>query len=266
MKNYNFAIIAHFYYPDLVDQLFDSIERLSPCADVYATTSEVALPAVIKRAEISKYDCKIIIVENRGRDVSPFLQALKICDASKYNIILKVHTKKSEHIMHEGDLWRKNHLEHNIGDRNSFLWVAEAFDQLKDVGMIFHESVSMFIDRDAGTNPELFKYIEKYKLNNYANKKWNFSAGTMFYVRGSALRTLNSRELSDFAFESECGQLDGTLAHSMERLFPLFVNQAGFSVLSADYPITKLDEIKVAAKKMRKHGRKIFSTKRKRIA
>lgn len=55
-----------------------------------------------------------------------------------------------------------------------------------------------------------------------------FPAGSMAFYRVSALSSLLDSEVIEQVFEEECGQLDGTGAHALERLIPEAVRQAGF--------------------------------------
>lgn len=265
MCSKNLGIVAHFYYPELVDILFDQLELLADEADVFATTSEKSADLVIKRAEKSKYNCFVIITENKGRDVLPFIYTLNNFNLEDYNIVLKAHTKKSPHLKEDGSKWADLHLKYNIGNVCSFNWVSTAFDELKNVGMIFHESVSMFSDRDIGNNKNMMDYAKIFGVNDFCRNIWNFSAGTMFYVRGDALSYLKSLNIGSDIFEDEENQLDGTLAHIIERLFPIFIKKAGYNILSADYPTTKIEDVKIAVRKIMKKRLTNYSTKRKRF-
>lgn len=57
-----------------------------------------------------------------------------------------------------------------------------------------------------------------------------FVAGSMFWVRLEALRTLLDAPLQPRDFEPESGQIDGTLAHAIERIVAASVAQAGWRV------------------------------------
>ena len=76
------------------------------------------------------------------------------------------------------------------------------------------------------------------KLLHFAGKKESelknidktfFPAGDMFWFRGRAIKPIVDMDLSAQEFEIEQGQVDGTLAHAIERMFPYFGSIAGMS-------------------------------------
>jgi lipopolysaccharide biosynthesis protein len=54
----------------------------------------------------------------------------------------------------------------------------------------------------------------------------------MFWLRPAALRVLLDAHLEGAGFEAETGQLDGTLAHAVERVFCLAARSQGFATTS----------------------------------
>jgi lipopolysaccharide biosynthesis protein len=55
----------------------------------------------------------------------------------------------------------------------------------------------------------------------------------MFWCRLQAMRPLLDAHLPESLFEAETGQIDGTLAHAIERIFVHVVHAAGYQAADA---------------------------------
>jgi lipopolysaccharide biosynthesis protein len=55
----------------------------------------------------------------------------------------------------------------------------------------------------------------------------------MFWVRLRALRPLLDAHLDPWEFDAEAGQIDGTMAHAVDRIIGLAVSAAGFAAEDA---------------------------------
>ena len=60
-----------------------------------------------------------------------------------------------------------------------------------------------------------------------------FASGSMFWARASALEPILDAGLCSADFENENGQVDGTLAHSIERFLGWSVQASGGSIEGA---------------------------------
>jgi lipopolysaccharide biosynthesis protein len=60
-----------------------------------------------------------------------------------------------------------------------------------------------------------------------------FPAGTMFWARLRALDDLLDATLPETEFEPETGQIDGTLAHAVERLIGVCVQAGGYQIATS---------------------------------
>ena len=93
-------LIVHFhiYYHDQVDYFINKMKNINGCDwDLLVTysTASSKTEAMIKEF---KPDAQFLKVENAGYDVWPFIKVLKVLDFTKYDYILKLHTKN---IIHE---------------------------------------------------------------------------------------------------------------------------------------------------------------------
>jgi lipopolysaccharide biosynthesis protein len=67
-----------------------------------------------------------------------------------------------------------------------------------------------------------------------------FVAGTMFFARLDALQPLMSLDLTALDFEEEEGQVDGTMAHAIERALGASCLQAGLLLIDTKSTAKKL--------------------------
>lgn len=171
---------------------------------------------------------RIQVCQNRGRDIAPFL-----IDASQiwrdYDFVLHIHTKKSPHISW-GDNWRRYLLDQTIGQNQLLESIVEYFRQNPDVGFMYPENYPMirhFTEEERNIK-KIRMTANLLRLSSDFIGITEFPAGSMAFYRVSALSSLLDSEVIEQVFEEECGQLDGTGAHALERLIPEAVRQAGF--------------------------------------
>jgi lipopolysaccharide biosynthesis protein len=226
------AVLVHVHYPEIWREMSDLLAaRPTTPFRLIVTTSHPDDQIVIPRTKFL-VSARILHVENRGRDILPFLRALAETEGFAFG--LKLHTKKSPQ-REDGAEWRGEILDSLIPSRGSTL--KATIRRLKAdhrIGFVtpagFCLSVKPWVLVNA---PGMVSVIHTLgaQLTESDLTDTYFAAGSMFWFRRPALAALaDPRVLS--LFEAEEGQFDGTIAHAMERLFPVEARRQGFQSLA----------------------------------
>jgi lipopolysaccharide biosynthesis protein len=212
-----FAVVVHLHYADTWDELKAAILRLSD-VDIYVTVTSSALAQVVCADMPSAV---IEIMDNRGRDVRPFLHMMKRISHLKYRAVCKVHGKKSVYRM-DGDNLRSK-LISTLLDPS----VIEKFDSNDRLGMVATaSSLIPHNENNMHTNSEQVHAICEEIAVPFVSGR--FVAGTMFWVDPRAIEPLFKLRTNDF--DVERGLVDGTRAHAIERLFCVVCEARGFEI------------------------------------
>jgi lipopolysaccharide biosynthesis protein/2-polyprenyl-3-methyl-5-hydroxy-6-metoxy-1,4-benzoquinol methylase len=228
------CVVVHAFYPELLTEIFDYLKQWSTPYRLVITTTPDKSEAV--QVELDKHSmaADVLTQENRGRDILPFIKALQ--NAVKDEpLILKLHTKKSTH-REDGDTWRKDLLSKLLAPEKASK-IFTAFAEHNDLGLIAPEghilSMSTYWGSNAGTVHRLTK---KMGGDVFLPESTLFAAGSMFYVRSTAIQPIIDLGLRDLDFEEEAGQVDGTLAHAIERCFSVATWLSGYYLASSEHP------------------------------
>lgn len=220
------AIVAHAYYPDLIPEILRCRTFLPADTAVFITVPPDRW-TLAEDAVRGKPDVTLIGAPNRGRDIAPFLTVLESGVLDPYDAVLKLHTKRSPHLL-DGETRRKLLFDALCGSRRSATVTLQAFRD-PQVGM-------------AGWRPSFrssrsYWMANKRRVESLADRMGvpapvvlGFFEGSMFWVRPAALARLRRLGLQVEDFEAEAGQVDGTLHHAVERLFTVSAWAGGFRV------------------------------------
>lgn len=232
-KKHDNALIAHWYYFDLFDELKNCLEK-NNTLDVFMTIPDHMSPEQIDIIASSLDNVYLIPVRNRGRDILPFLTVLPVIESFGYRYFVKVHSKKSMH-RSDGNQLRKSTLRELL-DAKTIKRVFALFDAEPEVGLVGPSGTLLSLVNDnylINNQNHLRNCLNRLKLAD-ASLNFDFIAGSMFWARSDALQKLSELALTEDDFEEELGQLDGTLAHALERMFSYLALRVGYRTLTLD--------------------------------
>lgn len=229
------ALVVHLFYRDLLDELCALIANVPGPMDVFITVADDAPVEWVSELRTKLPNAYVLAVPNRGRDILPFFLLLPVLQQFGYAAVCKLHSKKSPH-RKDGQDWRAS-LWQGLFSPQAVAAARKAFDSDKSLGLLAPvNALTDLSQRDTYTNnrpwlDRLLKHIEPRRAKG--NYRLRFPAGSMFWFRVNAMPSMAELGISAADFEVELGQVDGTLAHALERLF-------AFGVVSRKY---KVDDI-----------------------
>lgn len=231
------AVHLHLFYPELTGKMASALGLIPFPFDLYVTIAdrenENAARDVFSRLDLlNRLDIRW--TENRGRDIAPFIVAWG-AELADYDFILHLHTKKSPH-NRRLTAWLDYLLEQLLGSPENIRSILEAFESRADLGMLFpvpYAPVRPFM-RLGGNATAIRSLLARFGARAeqispllYAS----FPSGSMLWMRGTVMRRITRLGLAFDDFPVEAGQDDGTLAHAIERLFPIFASEEGLDAI-----------------------------------
>lgn len=239
IKATRLAVIVHLYYTDTWNIIKKHLELIEQPFDLFLTLShserDISISLDNKDVKITK-----IVVPNRGRDVLPFLHVLrKVEQSGVYDKVLKLHSKKTTH-REDGKDWFEELIS---GLLNNPSLINDTITKLNDpkVSLIGPKNHIVSLSRHMGSNRPILEHLlvrsygrtEATKIIKNV-EEYPFFGGTMFWARLDALTPLLDLYLMPDDFQSEHGQVDGTLAHAIERYLGVIGQRDGRIMFSVD--------------------------------
>jgi lipopolysaccharide biosynthesis protein len=225
------CVVVHAWYIDVLDEIMCRlVESGMNCRVVITTTHEHAA-TVRQRMSTVPMQIEVLSFENRGRDILPFLHACERLIDEGVDVVLKLHTKRSTHRA-DGEQWRRELIESLLeGDRSKV--ITEAFRDDSKLGIVAPEGHILPMNYYWGANEKAVCHLTaRMGLGKIDKELDTFISGSMFWIRLAALRPILDIHLEPSSFESERGQVDGTLAHAIERVFAHCCRETGLNVIS----------------------------------
>lgn len=222
------AIVLHLYYADLWPEFNDELQRLDIDFDLYVSLTwhgpeTEALAQDITRAFPRAFVC---FTPNHGRDLLPFLLFVNSGCLDGYRAVAKLHGKKSLH-RQDGGIWRRalvtgilqgprtgERLQAFLADRDAAIWVAD--------GQHLTEGCWW-----GSNHAKVRDVLARLEIDLTQGGAPSFPAGSIYWLKPLMLRLLQGLRLGVEHFEHEQGQLDGTMAHALERVLGCLAAAAG---------------------------------------
>lgn len=228
-KTADTAVILHLYYTELWEEIRGYLNNLDQF-DLYVSVTDNADKAVVNRITQAYPQAHIVKVENRGRDVAPFMKIFADI-SSRYEYICKIHSKKSTHYS-GGTRWRQRLYDELLGSKTRVGEIKQAFADDKELGLIGPAGFAYTAnDHALPLYRDILVYLASGIGLNLTSFCYSFFAGSMFWFRTTALAPLLRLGITQDMFEAESGQTDATLAHVLERFFPLAALAGGYSAI-----------------------------------
>ncbi|ARC35270.1 glycosyl transferase family 1 (plasmid) [Paracoccus yeei] len=212
-----YAVVVHVYYPELWPEFEQILKSLTIDFDLYVTLAYRGKATNECQRLVSEAFPNAVVVqmENRGRDILPFVSLVNAGLLSKYKAICKIHTKKSPHRL-DGDIWRRHLIEgllspESLPDRlDNFMHDDRASVWVSD-GQHYEDT------KWWGSNYEITRQILHRVEIELDRANCGFPAGSMYWLKSDMIAMIKALQLNANDFDIEYGQVDGTVAHGFER-------------------------------------------------
>jgi glycosyltransferase involved in cell wall biosynthesis len=226
------CVHVHIFYLELIPGVLNVLRRIpSPYTLLVSIPDQENNSLCYDKFRLAlPPETRIIVrnVENRGRDVAPWLVYFKEYIAQS-DIFFHFHVKRSYHdSLHR--FWYR-YLCHTLAGSQSIVQqILSMFAEERDLGLIgpaywpmlrrqpnFGQTETKFHDLAARLG-----IISKYSFCP------DFPAGSFFWCRTAILDRLFALDIKLADFEEERGQLCGTLGHTIERILGALPAECGY--------------------------------------
>jgi len=225
------GMVLHIFFLEYA-QVFraacNSIDR--PC-DILVTTDSEEKATVIRAAfgDWAQGEVFVTVIPNRGRDMPSKFVAYrdKLAD---YDLVLFLHSKRSEHLKDGRHDWGGTILATLLGSKAVVDSILALFDACPDLGVVLpdhYDGIRRYVSW--GNNRRIAGALtQRMGVNLKTARALEYPSGSMFWARPAALKPLLDLGLTYDDFPDELGQLDETIAHGLERVILFSAEAAGY--------------------------------------
>lgn len=236
------AAVVHIFYVEMAAAIRALLENVPARIDVFISTNTADKKFAIEKtfADFDKGAVTVKIFENRGRDIAPAFVGFKNIYAD-YDLCVHLHTKKSPHAQYLLAGWGGYLYQNLLGSSEIVAGILKILER-PNVGVVFPQYFRSI--RRSITWGENFSLTREFlsRLGLPLDERFvlEFPAGSMFWFKPRALAKILDSGLTFADFPTESGQLDGTIAHAIERSFLFAAESSGFSYAKIAADINKI--------------------------
>ncbi|MCD7992607.1 MAG: rhamnan synthesis F family protein, partial [Clostridia bacterium] len=235
------CIVVYMFYEDLLNQCYLYIEQIPKYIDVYFVTSNPEIALKVKRyiSQTKKINYKVLVKENRGRDIAALLVTCHDF-IMEYEYLCFVHDKKSLQMGNDNDGCKFMELiwKNLIGSTGLIDNILQYLENNRNVGLLvppipyWGNYIGVFINPWTCNYDNVINLGDQLELKkSVCYEKEYVTMGGAFWCRTDALRPLFEYKwkLEDFCQEPMAA--DGTISHAIERILGFVALNNGYDVL-----------------------------------
>lgn len=242
MGSTKIAVLIHLFYIDMWDDICHYLNNLNNYEyDLYINLVDgFHDEEIVNKVKNFNVDARIIKSPNQGVDIGGFLFLYEILD-KEYDLILKIHTKKSLGLKEKPSDYVKVY-GYDVAKQKGTEWfhklmngVLKSNKQVNDIIDLLNNDTPFAMagldcETYVGPNINEVKHLSNIfsipiELNGDRLKNMSFVGGTIFWVRGSILKKYltknNIKELLNLLPKNYNNE--PSYNHATERLFGLMV-------------------------------------------
>lgn len=234
------AVVLHVFYPDLLPELLGQLRVIDVPFDLIVTNASGA-PLDLSGSGAPQ-STRVLAVENRGRDIWPFLQVVQAGLLDGYEAVLKLHTKKSPQGVattlgaSTGEEWRDQLVGSLLATEQTF---RGAYDTVTTgPGGLACDDASVAGPEAWSTDRRAVRHLARRIGVRCPAADLRFPAGSIYIMRGTLVPVLKELRMSAEDFEDEHSAAYTTTAHAVERLMGYVARSEGLDVVGLPAPAT----------------------------
>ena len=232
------AVVLHLYYPELWPEFRDALRAMPEPFDLFVTLTAGYSDQAADWIRVSYPSAQIITLENRGRDILPFVTLINSGVLFRYELVCKLHTKRSIQ-RNPGDTWRRDLVAGVLADPGYVERVLRAFAADPKLGGVVGNE---FYRRERDWSRHMQRVNELCSRIGVATVTEEagcpgYPAGSIYWIRASLLRPIADLGLTAAEFEPEPLPRDGyktwttsCLVDAIERLIGQICSETGMYI------------------------------------